>query len=89
MTESHYSNKQALTEALVPSAPSPSREELCVYTDLPTKASKIHKVPCYYPENRKPDPLPNNWWHGPYSSEAEALAAPQNKGRVVFAGCCF
>ncbi len=72
----------------VPPAPSTSREEFYVYTDLPTGMSKIHKGYCRYYKNRKPDPLPDNWWHGPYSSSAEALAAPQNKGRVMFAGCC-
>ena len=72
----------------VPPALSTSREEFCVYTDLPTGMSKIHKASCRYYKNRKPTPLPDNWWHGPYSSEAEARAARQNKGRVVSAGCC-
>ncbi len=74
----------------VPSAPSPSREKFYVYTD--GSNSKIHKGPCYHYENRKPDPLPDNWWHGPYSSEAEAEAkawdATQNRGRVTFAERC-
>ncbi len=69
-------------------APSTSREGFHVYTDLPTGMSKIHKASCRYYKNRKPNPLPDNWWHGPYSSEAGARAASQNRGRVVFAGCC-
>ena len=51
-----------------------------VYTDLPTRTSTVHKETCRYYVNRKSDRLPDNWWHGPYSSDQQAESQGWSKG---------
>ena len=43
-----------------------------VYEDIPTSRARIHKETCKYVINRKPNPLPDNWWSGPYKNKARA-----------------
>ena len=50
-----------------------------VYIDRPTRISTVHVEAegggCGAYERRKEDPLPDNWWHGPYSEELAARSA--------------
>ena len=55
-----------------------------VYTDLPTRTSRIHKSSCYYYKNRATSRRDDNWWHGPYDSlqQAKQNLDAQDKIRV-------
>ena len=60
-----------------PSKPAPpSPQGYCyVYTDLPARASRIHKSTCYYYKNRPPTRSDDKWWHGPYNSLRQAQSS--------------
>ena len=53
----------------------PPASEYHVYTDIPTRRSRVHRADCQYYRNRKEDTLDDNYWHGPYSSIEAASEA--------------
>ena len=51
-----------------------------VFTNLPTHTSTVHEETCTYFVNRKSRRLPDNWWHGPYSSASQAESRSWREG---------
>ena len=55
-----------------PAAPTATGGYCYVYTDIPTRTSRIHKSSCYYYKNRATARRDDSWWHGPYASVQQA-----------------
>ena len=57
--------------------PTPSLE-YHVYTDIPTRRTRVHSESCQYYRNRKDQTLDDNYWHGPYATVDEAISASRS-----------
>jgi len=58
-----------------------------VYEDDPTDRARIHLDTCRHYLNRKPDPLPDNRWHGPFPSLEKAWAVVRSPGKRDISEC--
>ena len=68
---------QAATQT-APQEPRVPTGEYHVYTDIPTRRSRIHQESCSYYRNRKEQTLDDNYWHGPYTTVTEAAEASRS-----------
>ena len=59
-----------------------------VYTDLAFRYSTIHSGSCWHYQNRKRNLRPDNYWHGPYASKAQARSSSKTVGQVRECGNC-
>lgn len=66
--------------------------EYWVYEDNPTNRVRVHKAACgrcNHGQGMKGSRLPDNRWHGPFSTKQFAISRALRTGRLDAKGCWF